>query len=288
MKVGFIGLGTMGSKMAANLKNAGIDLQVYNRTREKAEALGVPVADSPTDLAGKVDVLITMLSNDQALRHVMLGDEGALSGLKSGALHISMSTVSIDIAKELAAKHQQADQHFLSSPVFGRPDAAEKAGLVILAAGPKEKAESVQVLYQHMGKAWHYVGEEPWKANLFKVSGNFWISSVIETMGESFALLKKAGANHEKFFEIMTSVFQSPLYENYGKNILSENFEPAGFALKHGLKDVQLVADAARTFSVPMYFVSVLRDNYTLAANQGKADIDWSSLAKQFAENSGV
>ena len=288
MKVGFIGLGRMGSKMAANLIEAGIDLQVYNRTREKADLLGAPLADSPAALASNVDVLITMLSDDQALHDTMLGTDGAIAGLKPNALHISMSTVSIEIIKALTEKHRHAGQHFLSSPVFGRPDAAETAGLVIVVAGSQEQAKAVRHLYQHMGKAWHYVGEEPWKANLFKIAGNFWISSMIETIGESTTLLKKAGANHEQFFEILTGIFQSPIYENYGKNILHEKYEPAGFALKYGLKDTQLIADAARTFLVPMPFVSALRDNYTLAVNRGKADIDWSGLARQIGENGGM
>ena len=274
--------------MAATLQQADIDLQVYNRTRKKAENLGVPVADSPAELASRVDVLITMLSNDQALRETMEGDAGALSGLPPGALHISMSTVSLNIVQELTHRHQQAGQAFLSAPVFGRPDAAANAQLVVVVAGDRSKAESVQDLFKHLGKAWHYVGEEPWKANLFKVAGNFWISSMIETIGESTALLRKAGGNHEQFFKILTSLFQSPIYEGYGKNILAENFEPAGFALRHGLKDVQLVADAARQFTVPMSFVSALRDNYTQAVNQGKADIDWSGLSKQIAENAGL
>lgn len=278
----------MGSAMAATLQQADIDLQVYNRTRKKAENLGVPVADSPAELASRVDVLITMLSNDQALRETMEGDAGALSGLPPGALHISMSTVSLNIVQELTHRHQQAGQAFLSAPVFGRPDAAANAQLVVVVAGDRSKAESVQDLFKHLGKAWHYVGEEPWKANLFKVAGNFWISSMIETIGESTALLRKAGGNHEQFFKILTSLFQSPIYEGYGKNILAENFEPAGFALRHGLKDVQLVADAARQFTVPMSFVSALRDNYTQAVNQGKADIDWSGLSKQIAENAGL
>lgn len=288
MKVGFIGLGNMGSAMATNLKQASVDLHVYNRTREKAEKLGVPVAASAAALAAQVDVLITMLSNDQALKETMEGDTGALAGLKPGALHISMSTVSLSIVRELTHQHQEAGQAFLSAPVFGRPDAAANAKLVVVVGGSKSKAESVQSLFQHLGRAWHHVGEEPWKANLFKVAGNFWISSMIETIGESTTLVKKAGGNQEQFFEILTSLFQSPIYESYGRNILTENFEPAGFALKHGLKDVQLVADAARQFTVPMSFVSALRDNYTQAVNQGKADIDWSGLSKQIAENAGL
>ncbi len=288
MKVGFIGLGHMGMPMARNLKEAGVALVVYNRTPEKARALEVPVAENPAALARQVEVLITMLSDDTALRQVLF-QEGVLEALKPGAIHLSMSTVSVAVAQELTRKHQEAGHTFISAPVFGRPEAAANKALLVVAAGPKEQVEAVQPLFQSLGRAHHHVGEEPWQANLFKIAGNFWISSMIETMGESFALLRKAKTDHHHFFTIMMNLFQSPIYESYGKRMLEEKKQAVGFPLIHGLKDVQLVMEAARDFFVPMPFASVLKDNCTSAVNHGKENIDWSSaLVRQIAENAGI
>ncbi|SDM21675.1 3-hydroxyisobutyrate dehydrogenase [Catalinimonas alkaloidigena] len=285
MKIGFIGLGSMGLPMAQNLLNAGYPLRVYNRTRAKAETLAtdqVTVADSPADVAAQVDVLITMLSRDEALEEVLFAEsQGAYDALPQGAVHLSMSTISPDLSRRLAEKHAAKGQQYVAAPVFGRPDVAEKAALKLAVAGPKAVAERLSPIFDAVGAAWDYVGEEAWQANLVKIAGNFVIASMMETLGEAFALVGKAGVDPKQFLEIVNGrVMQSPVYQTYGNQMLEERFQPAGFATDLGLKDMTLVQRAAQQWQVPMPFGSVLRDQMATLVNRYGKGYDWSALAK--------
>ena len=205
MKIAFIGLGNMGAPMAANLRRAGHELVVYNRTPDRAAPLaaqGARVARSPREAAAGVEVLITMLADDAAVEAVMFGQDGALEGLARGAVHVSMSTISPDLSRRLLAAHAARDQGYVAAPVFGRPEAAQAAKLWIVAAGRPDALERCRPLLDALGQGVEVVGEEPPKANVVKIGGNFLLAAAIEAMGEAFALMRKHGIDPARFIEV--------------------------------------------------------------------------------------
>jgi 3-hydroxyisobutyrate dehydrogenase-like beta-hydroxyacid dehydrogenase len=292
MKVGFVGLGSMGLPMAANLLKAGHDLIVYNRTRDRADELakqGARVAGSPLEAAAGVEVLVTMLADDTAVESVMFGDQGALSGLTKGAIHASMSTIGHVLSRRLHLEHQARAQGYIAAPVFGRPDAAQAAKLWIVTAGTTQAIERCRPLFEVMGQGIEIVGDDPTRANVVKLAGNFILASAIEAMGEAFALVRKHGVEPGRFLEIVNGrLVRSPVYENYGTLIVNRRWEPAGFKLRHGLKDVRLALAAGDEVSTPMPIASLLRDHYLAAMARGWSDIDWAGLARLSAANAGL
>jgi len=290
MKLGFLGLGRMGAGMARNLLRAGHDVAVYNRTREKAEALrtdGARVAKSPADACRDAEAVFTMLSDDAALDELVFGADGIASALAANAIHISCSTISTALARRLAAEHAARGQCYLSVPVFGRPEAAENKKLLVVAAGRAELIARCQPLFEAIGRQTFIVGDQPWQANAVKLCGNFMIASMIETFGEAFAVLRKAGVAPHAFLDIMNALFASPVYANYGRIIADEKFEPAGFALKLGLKDIRLALAAAEECAAPLHIASLIRDHLLSAVAHGQADLDWSSVTLVAARNAG-
>lgn len=281
----------MGSGMARNLLRAGHEVVVYNRSREKAEALvadGASVADSPAAACRASEAVMTMLADDQAVEQVVFGENAVASALPAGAVHISCSTISIAMARRLAAEHQRRGQKYLSVPVFGRPEAAESKNLLVVAAGPPEVVEHCRPIFDAIGRQTFIAGSDPSQANAAKLCGNFMIAAVIEAFGEAFATLRKAGVSPHVFLEIMSTLFGSPVYANYGRLIADQKFEPARFALRLGLKDARLVLEAAGEFSSPMPFASIIRDHFLSAMAHGQADLDWSSVSRVAARNAGV
>jgi 3-hydroxyisobutyrate dehydrogenase-like beta-hydroxyacid dehydrogenase len=292
MKVGFIGLGSMGLPMATNLLKAGHDLVVYNRTRSRAEPLakqGARVANSPREAAAGVEVLVTMLADDAAVEGVMFGDQGAIEGLSLAGIHVSMSTISHTLSRRLADEHRSRAQPYVAAPVFGRPDAAQAAKLWIVAAGAPQAIERCQPLFQAMGQGTEVIGDDPPKANVLKLAGNFLLASAIEAMGEAFALVRKHGIEPKQFLEIVNGrLVRSPVYENYGNLIVNRRWEPAGFKLRHGLKDIRLALLAGDEVAAPLPVASLIRDEYLSAMARGWGDIDWAGLARVSAVNAGL
>ena len=292
MKVGFIGMGNMGAAIAANLINAGHTLAVYNRTKSKAENLkasGARIADTPGGAASDADVVITMLADDRALEAMCFGDDGILENLPAVAIHVSMSTISVALSRKLADAHKGKNQKYVAAPVFGRPDAAAAAKLFVVAAGESATIEKCRELFKAIGQRTFEVGEEPQAANLFKLNGNFLITTVIESLAETFALVRKSGYDQFKFLEVMTeSLFNAPIYKTYGKIVASGQFEPPGFKLPLGLKDNRLVLAAAEEQSVPMPIATLVGNNFLTAISQGLGESDWSAFAKVAYRNAGL
>ena len=292
MRVGFIGLGNMGSAMARNLIKAGHQLTVYNRTRQRAESLqslGAKVASSPAEAASGVEVLITMLADDRAVEDSLLGPNGAIGALPSGAVHVGMSTISVQLSRRLVAEHQVKQQHYIAAPVFGRPDAAAAARLFIVVAGRSQQIERCRSLFDAMGQKTFVVDEQPPGANVFKLTGNFLITTVIESLSEAFALVRKSGLSSEKFLEVLTeSLFPAPLYQNYGNLIVHEEFEPAGFKMPLGFKDNRLVLAAAEEVAAPIPMASLVHDRFLQAMAQGLSNADWSAISRVSLRNAGL
>jgi 3-hydroxyisobutyrate dehydrogenase-like beta-hydroxyacid dehydrogenase len=292
MKVGFIGLGGMGSGMARNLINAGHELTVYNRTRNRAESfasLGARIAETPGAAAADREVLITMLADDAAVEAVMFAPGNAIDVLPAAAVHISMSTISVSLSRRLAAAHRAKEQYYIAGPVFGRPDAAAAGKLFIVAAGPPEQIERFQPLFDALGQKTFTAGEEAHAANAIKLAGNFLISSVIESLAEAFAFGRRIGVDPHAFLDILTnSLFSAPIYKNYGNMIASDQFEPAGFKLPLGFKDNRLLIAAAEEVTVPMPMASLIHDRFVTALARGLGESDWSAIARVSYESAGL
>ncbi|HTS70874.1 MAG TPA: NAD(P)-dependent oxidoreductase [Terriglobia bacterium] len=291
MELGFIGLGAMGDPMARNLIKAGHGLKVYNRTRRRAEALaalGATTVETPA-AACSAGVVATMLFDDASVESVVFGDDGILNGLPRGGVHISHATISTHLSRRLTEAHRLRNQLFLSAPVFGRPDAALAARLLVVAAGPPEAVERCRPALEAIGRKLIVIGPDPVAANTFKLGGNFLIASMIETLGEAFALLRKSGVDPGTFLDIMVgSFFQSPVYENYGKIIAEQRYEPPGFKLRLGLKDVRLMLAAGEEAGAPLPIASLIRDNLISGVAQGLGELDWSAVARVAALKSGL
>ncbi|MEZ0363063.1 NAD(P)-dependent oxidoreductase [Mycobacterium sp. pUA109] len=291
MDIGFIGLGNMGAPMAANLLHAGHRVTAYNRSPTKVDALARQGATAARTVAEacRGDAVLTMLADDAAVEQVALGEHGVVASLPPGATHISCSTISVALAQQLAAAHTDAGQHYVAAPVFGRPEAAAAAQLFVVAAGAPPVLEPVMPLFDAIGQRTFVVSEQPHTANLVKLSGNFLLATVIESLGEATALVEKAGVDRRAYVDILTStLFDAPAYHTYGGLIARQQFQPAGFAATLGLKDVRLALAAAEELQVPLPLGSLLRDRFlTLLANGG-GQLDWSALATLAARDAGL
>lgn len=288
MQIGFIGLGNMGRPIARNLLRAGHELTVYNRTRSRAEVLlsdGARIASTAAE-AGRAEIVFTMLADDHAVEEIAAA---IVPAMPPAGIHVSLSTISAALSKRLAETHGAAGKKYVAAPVFGRPEAAEAARLIVVAAGHTDSIERVRPALELIGRKLAVVGPEPWQANVVKLAGNFAIASAIETLGEAFALLRKSGIDPRQYLDIVNGgLFESPVYETYGNIIAARRFEPPGFKMTLGLKDVRLLLAAAESASVPMPLASVVRDQFLSGIAQGRADSDWAGVSEVAAQNAGL
>ena len=291
MKAGFVGLGNMGLAMARNLIKAGHQMIVYNRTRSRADDLaaeGATFAASAAE-ACAAGVVVTMLADDGAVEETTFGKDGILGALPQGGIHIACSTISIGLARHLAESHRKRGQDFVASPVFGRPQAAKAAKLLVVAAGPAAAVERCRPLFEAIGQKLFVLGSEAAAATAVKLGGNFLIASMLEALGEVFALMRKSGVNPAQFLEIANgSLLKSPVYDNYGKIVLEEKFQPAGFKMHLGLKDVRLILAAGEGAGVPLPFASLIRDHLISGIARGYGELDWSAVTRVSAADAGL
>jgi 3-hydroxyisobutyrate dehydrogenase-like beta-hydroxyacid dehydrogenase len=288
MKVGFIGLGHMGAAIAQNLLFGGHELAVYNRTPEKAKPLVRQGARLATDIADACggDVVVTMLADDAAVESIAFGDQGIVASLRPGAIHISMSTISVALSERLTVAHAKAGRQFVAAPVFGRPEAAEAGKLFIVAGGDPAAIDHCMPLFQEVGQSTLRIGNKPSAANLVKLSGNFLTATVIEALGEAIALVSKAGIDRWMYLDFLTStLFTAPVYKTYGGLIANEHFAPAQFAAPLGFKDIRFTIAAAEELRVPMPLASLLHDRFVRLLAQGGEDLDWSGIGQLAARD---
>lgn len=279
MNLGFIGLGQMGRPMVERLKGAGHSLKLYNRTRSSPE-----IAAQPEEVLD-AEIVITMLADDAAVRAVWL-DSGLARRLPKGAIHLNMATVSMGIARQLTKIHGVS---YVSAPVFGRPPLAAQGQLDIIAAGPAAAVEKCKPLFGVLGKQTFVVGEEAAKANAVKIARNFLLATVIESLGEAFALVRKCGVAPADFLNILGNTsLGSPAYKNYGKMIVEQAWTPAQFAMPLGVKDVELALHTAREHGVPLPSAEMIRRHLLQAIQAGRAEQDWAALAGKIAADAGL
>lgn len=287
--IGFVGLGNMGLPIARNLARAGYRLRVYNRTPSKAEPLlgldGVVLVRSPAETAEPGGIVFTMLADDAAVEHLTAGEDGLAARLGPEGLHISMST----IAPTTGARLAQLGSGYLAAPVFGRPDKAASAQLIVLSAGAARARERAKPLLEVIGSALYELGEDPASANAVKLVGNFLLMSAMEAMSEAFAFAEKHGVPRKLAAEVLTTTpLMANAYKGYGAAIADGKFSPAGFGLRLGHKDARLVLEAAGRLNVPMPVANLVRDRYATSINKGRGALDWSALAIEVFNAAGL
>jgi 3-hydroxyisobutyrate dehydrogenase-like beta-hydroxyacid dehydrogenase len=292
MDIAFLGLGGMGTAMARNLVEHGHTVVAWNRSPEPAKALsalGVSIGETPAVTVKHCEIAITMLADDGAVEAVSLGENGIISGLAKGATHISMSTISVALSERLAEAHAGQSQNYAAAPVFGRPDAAEAGKLFIVVAGDAGVVEKIRPALEAMGQRIFIMGEKPSQANLVKLTGNFLITCVIESLAEAFALTTKGGIETAKVYELLTeTLFAAPVYKTYGSIIRDGSFSPPGFKLPLGLKDNRLLQQAGEKLETPLPFAAIIRDRFLAALAHGDGDLDWSAIAKRAVDDAGL
>lgn len=290
MKIGFIGLGRMGSGMAANLVKGGNEVRVFNRTPGRAGwlvELGAREAASVAEVC-QAEAVITMLADDEAASNVAFGDGGLLAQLPRGAIHVSMSSISVALSERLARAHAEAGQRYIAAPVFGRPAMAAAGKLFIVAAGDAATIEACQPLFRVLAQKTIPIGKEPAAANLVKLSGNFLTAAAIEALGEAVALIGKAGIDRRAYIELLTAtVFNGAPYTTYGPLMAEGKYEPAAFAAPLAYKDIRLALAAAESLRVPMPLGSLLHDRFLRLLQEGGDRLDWAALGALAAQDAG-
>jgi 3-hydroxyisobutyrate dehydrogenase-like beta-hydroxyacid dehydrogenase len=294
-EIGFVGLGQMGTAMAANLVSAGRRVIAYVRRPEqqgKLAALGLKPTTNIADLFG-CEIVISMLPDDAAVRQIVFGREevgldGLTAGLRPGSIHLSMSTISTATASELANEHALNGQGYVAAPVFGNPDAAKARQLYIVAAGAAADVERCRPLFDALGQRTFVVGSDPAEANLIKLLGNMMTATALEMLGEIVAVFRKRGLDAAPFLDILTNtMFGGRAHKIYSAKILAERYAP-GFRLPLALKDVRLALAEADSAGVPMPSVEVVRDRMTTGIARGYGDLDWTALGLIAAEEAGL
>ncbi len=293
MNVGFVGLGHMGSAMAARLLQHGHRLTVYNRTPTKAAALlaqaqGATIAASVAE-ACRGDAVITMLANDAAVEALVLGAGGIVASLPAGALHISSSTISPELVRRLAAAHAEHGQRFVSAPVFGRPEAAAAGKLFIVVAGDPAARAAAGPLLEVIGQSTYAISEQPEAANLVKLSGNFLTAAIIESLGEALALIGRGGIDRNAYLDFLTSTnYDAPVFRVFGHLLVDRKFSPPGFAAALAEKDIRLLLAESEQLRVPMPVASVVHDRFLSLLARGGEDLDWSAVGGLAVADAGA
>lgn len=284
MQIGFIGLGNLGTPIAENILKKQEQLFVYNRTESKMQPLvekGASRCSSIKELASACHVVFSMMSDDAALNQITKGNEGIAQNLKAGGIHICMSTILPATASQLAAIHKQNNSHYIAAPVMGRPEAARAGKLNFLVSGEKQVIDKIKPLLQDAGGAgvWEF-GNEPAAANVAKLCSNSLIVSAIESMAEAINLAKKSGIDATVWMSMLTqSLFAAPVYINYSTILLKEMYQPAGFTLKLGLKDINLIMEQSREVNAEMPIGQLLQQRFNEGIAGGLGDHDWTAVA---------
>jgi 3-hydroxyisobutyrate dehydrogenase-like beta-hydroxyacid dehydrogenase len=289
--LGVVGLGRMGEAFARNLLSAGYRIVAYDRDRRRAEPLqgaGARAAERLADLAA-CDLVISSLPDDTALESVALDPDGLTAILSPGAVHVAMGTISPDLSRRLAGAHATHGQGFLAAPVLGNPDLARAKNLFVLAGGAPPAVARAQPVLEHLGQRVFIIGDDPGHASLVKLAGNVLTAATLESMGEVFALLRKAGIDPHLAFDVFTgSLFDGRVHKAYGGKIVDGRYDPPGMTAPLAVKDLRLALAEAERLAVPMSVASVVHDRLVAAVARGWAGLDWSALGLLAAVDAGL
>lgn len=291
MNIAFLGLGKMGTPMARRLLASGNEVTVWNRTRERAAALtgeGAQIASSPADAARTADAVLSMLFDDAAHEEVLFGSDGVLDAIQLGALHISLSTISVALCDRLTAEHARRNQQFVAAPVFGRPNIAAEGRLWIVAAGAEDALAKARPLLEALSRGISVIGPEPRQAHALKLGGNFLISAMIHSLAESFVYAEGQGIDPAAFLETVNSaLFQSPFYAAYG-NVMFSPPEQPGATIELGAKDLGLLREAAASRHTRLSLADNLAEIFEKARESGLGNEDWALGQYRMAQRRGV
>ena len=291
MKIGFLGLGKMGTPMAMRLLAAGHELSVWNRSEARAKPLireGAIAAATPAEAELGADAVITMLFDDAAHEEVLFGANGLLDALSPGALHISCSTITVALSERLAREHAKRGIDFVAAPVFGRPNVAEEGRLWIVVAGAEGAVERARPVLEPMSRGISVVGKEPRQAHAVKLGGNFLISAMIHSLSEAFVFAAGQGIDPESFFETVNSaLFQSPFYSAYAKLMLHPP-QHAGGTIDLGAKDLRMFREAAAGGHTRSSLADKMAEIFAEAQQIGMGGEDWAVGQYRMAQRRGA
>lgn len=289
-KIAYLGMGIMGRGMAANLVDAGYDVTVWNRTPERADEVvekGAKRADSPAEAVKGVDIVMYCLSDDDAVLDLVFGDWDLLSALESGQIVVDMSTVHPDTTLLEADAFEDQGVRFLDAPVFGSKGEAASGGLWIVVGGPRELYEEVLPVLEPLSETTHYMGETGKGASM-KLVGNLVVAAQLEALGEAMILATKAGLNPRDVLGVLhVTDFKSPIFDGVGASLVERDFSTS-FALKHMLKDANLIAQFAEDLNSPTPAAAIIRETIKTAVNKGWGEENASALIKALEDQAGV
>jgi len=292
MKIGFIGLGRMGSAMAMRLIGTTGALTVFHPNPAKSArvgAAGAQIATSLADLSADREVVISMLPDDVALRQVALGAGGLVSELPAGAIHMICGTHGVAAIREVADGHREAGQVPVACHVLGRPDLAATGKLGLVCAGPRAAIEKLRPIFAAIGERLFEAGEDPLAATAIKIANNLVLGCAIEAIGEGMALVRHYGVDPVVFHQVLTGgLFNSTAYQAYGDLIAHADWGRVGATAVIGLKDANLALDAARAVGTALPSVDVWKAHLQAAIARGEADLDWSVMAREQFRASGL
>jgi 3-hydroxyisobutyrate dehydrogenase-like beta-hydroxyacid dehydrogenase len=292
MKIAFLGLGRMGQGMAHLLIEAGYELNVFDLYPDQAKTLveaGATFCGTVAEATKGRDVCISMLPSDGALDGLVTSPGGLLESMQDGMVHAVMGTHGIEMVRKLNKLHTDAGQVFVTAHVLGRPDLAASGQLTIVSAGPKSTVDSLQGIFDVLGKQTFVAGTDPQSASAVKIANNFVLGCAIETMGEAMSLVRKLGVDPAMFHKVLTDgLFGAPAYEVYGKMIVDEAYDSMGATAVIGLKDINLAMQAAESAEMPLPSASIMRDRLLGAIAHGDGALDWAIVAKEQARASGL
>jgi 3-hydroxyisobutyrate dehydrogenase-like beta-hydroxyacid dehydrogenase len=292
MKVAFIGLGNMGTQIAQCVLRAGFDLTVWNRTAAKMRPLmeaGARGAATAREAASGADVVLTSLMDDKSIVEVVKAADGILSGLRPGAVHVCLMTISPRCAEELERLHREHGSHYVSGPVVGRPDSAASGTLISYLAGPDAAIEQARPVCSAYSKQVVAVSQQPGVANSLKLCINYSVVSIIELLGEAYTLAEKCGVNREVLRDFYLVAFAHPALKTYANKLQTRDFDgPAGFSMKGGLKDVRLMLATAEQAGAPLEIGRITERKLQEAIAAGMQDRDWSAFSEVTRREAGL
>jgi 3-hydroxyisobutyrate dehydrogenase-like beta-hydroxyacid dehydrogenase len=288
MTTGFIGLGNQGTVMVSNLIERNVSLHLYNRTEEKMQAFSgkAQLHTSLLSLAQACDLIISIVSDDQAVEAISYGNEGLIMQMKPGSVHVCMSTIAPATASRLETAYKEKGIEYCTATIIGRPEATRNRNLVTCFSGSTRLKEHIFTVLRDLGtvKIFEF-GEKAATAAVVKVCNNFMIVAAMEAMGEAFTLVEKAGGNVTAFYEMISdSVFACPIYKNYGKIIVEKNYKQAGFTSRLGLKDTRLALQLAEATNTALPLADLIRNRFLVNHNRGRIDWDWASFVEVIHE----
>jgi 3-hydroxyisobutyrate dehydrogenase-like beta-hydroxyacid dehydrogenase len=295
MNVGLVGTGPMGlgigMSLLRELAPQGHSITVYNRTAAKAAPLvkaGARLAKTPAEAAAG-DVVLSIVADDAAIAMLTLADDGILAGLKREAVHVGMSTVTVDMADRLVVAHETAKRRYVSGPVMGRPEAAATGDIFIAAAGAPADITRLKPVFDAIAKGTFVIGENPVQANLMKLDMNHLVHCVVEGLAEFFALAEKGGVSPNVAREFLIgTAFNAPIYQRFSSLILEKKFAPGSASARLAFKDNRAIIAAGEKFGAPLPFASILHDRLIALIAQGDGDIDYTAISRLARRAAGL